>query len=199
MRTGTWLVVLAVGGILTFAVRTNTSAFNFQVAGLVIMAIAIIALLIPQRGRTWLGRRMYVRRTRHLPDGEVEEGSYPPYVVQNPGTSRGRAGLPPELSIPPHSRVAAWTNPKGNRQPGDDFRDSGPPGMGPGGGAYRGGAYRGGAYRGGTYRGGPSRSGTSRGSGPRGGGAERGAAPGSAPGKTETPQQMEIIEDIYEE
>jgi hypothetical protein len=183
MRTGTWLVVLAIGGILTFAVRTNTSVFDFHVAGFVIIIIAIIALVISQRGRIWLGRRMYVRRTRHLPDGEVEEGSYPPYILQNPGTARGMAGLPGRVTLPPHPNVPFYTQVRGGgRQPGEESRPSAPrftgthdSGTGGGGGRH--------ARHDDTPRDGDT------------------APQPIIPPQMEpiTPQQMEIIEDIYEE
>ena len=102
MKTGIGLFWIAVGAILTFAVRTNTSIFNLHVAGFVIMVIGIIGLLIPKRGYEWLGRRVYVKSYRRTPGGgRVEEKSYPPYVLRNPGTANARADIPDRPSLEP--------------------------------------------------------------------------------------------------
>jgi hypothetical protein len=105
MRTGIGLVFVCVGAILAFAVTTNTSVFNLHTAGWVIMLVGVIGLLLPKRNRSWLGRRLLVRRTypggrrRAYPGAQVEVESVPPYVARNPGTSRIQAGLPPQPTL----------------------------------------------------------------------------------------------------
>jgi hypothetical protein len=107
MKTGICLFWIAVGAILTFAVTANTSVFNLHIAGFVIMVIGIIGLATPKRGYEWLGRRAYVKRYRRVPGGGgVEERSYPPYVLRNPGTANAQADIPDVPSIEPDPEVA---------------------------------------------------------------------------------------------
>ena len=107
MRTATSLILIAIGAILAFAVTTNTSVFNLNVAGYVIMLVGIAGLFIPRRGRESISRRFVTRRTRQ-PDGsmvETKEADLPPYVVHNPGTSPEQIGLPgpafPSIPVDP--------------------------------------------------------------------------------------------------
>ena len=106
MKTGIGLFWIGVGAILAFAVTANTSVFNLHVAGYVIMLIGILGLVVPRRGYEWLGRRLYVRRTRRWPGGRVEESTYPPYVLQNPGTANAKADIPDVPSLEPDPEVA---------------------------------------------------------------------------------------------
>jgi hypothetical protein len=105
MKIGVSLAVICVGGILAFAVTTNTSVFNINTAGWVLMFIGVIGLCLPRRYSGWLGRRVMVRRTRTWPPGQgqpgerVEEIPVPPYLAKNPGIARERAGLPPTPSL----------------------------------------------------------------------------------------------------
>ncbi len=94
MKTGMGLVLIGIGAILAFAVTTNTSVFNLHTAGYVIMIIGILGIAIPRRGYGWVGRRLFVRRTRWRPGGRVEEVTYPTYVNRNPANTRVQAGLP---------------------------------------------------------------------------------------------------------
>jgi hypothetical protein len=94
MRTTFGLVLIALGGILAFAVTANTSVFNWNVAGFVLIFVGLLGLFLPRRGSAWLGRRL-IRRTRYWPGGtRMDEATYPPYVVRNPGNQRVKAGLP---------------------------------------------------------------------------------------------------------
>jgi hypothetical protein len=115
MKTGIGLFWIGVGAILAFAVTTNTSVFDLHVAGYVIMLIGILGLVIPRRGYEWLGRRLYVRRTRRWPGGRVEESTYPPYVLRNPGMANTRADIPDAPSIEPDPQIAEWMKPGGQR------------------------------------------------------------------------------------
>jgi len=85
MRPATSLALMAVGAILAFAVRAHTSFLNFQVAGLVLIAIGVAGMLLPGRGSQWLRRRIVLRRgTRGQVVGQVDETHYPSYVMINP-------------------------------------------------------------------------------------------------------------------
>jgi hypothetical protein len=105
MRTGVGLLIIAVGAILAFAVRANTSFINLHTAGWVLMIIGLIGMLIPGRTYGRVGRKLLVKRTRQWPgDGgpanETTEGrNIPPYITYNPGTSRIHAGLPPRPTL----------------------------------------------------------------------------------------------------
>ncbi|HEV2252610.1 MAG TPA: hypothetical protein VGS06_05400 [Streptosporangiaceae bacterium] len=94
MKTGTGLAVIAIGAILAFAVRTNTSVFNLHTAGWVLMVIGVIGMAIPRRGYGWVGRRLFVRQARWRPGRNVEEVVYPTHINRNPANTRVQAGLP---------------------------------------------------------------------------------------------------------
>jgi hypothetical protein len=94
MKTGTGLAVIAIGAILAFAVRANTSVFNLNTAGWVLMVIGILGLVVPRRKVGWVGRRLFVRQARRRPGNRVEEVIYPTHVNRNPANTRVRAGLP---------------------------------------------------------------------------------------------------------
>jgi len=94
MKTGVGLAVIAVGAILAFAVTANTSVLNLHTAGWVLMIIGIIGIAVPRRGYGWVGRRVFLRRTRWRPGARVEEVTYPAYVNRNPASTRVQAGLP---------------------------------------------------------------------------------------------------------
>jgi len=97
MKTGAGLVLIAIGAIFAFAVRSSPSFLNLHTVGWVFMLVGVAGLLLPRRTYGWLGRRMTVRRS--YPSGRVEQRPVPPYVGINPGTAREEAGLPPEPSL----------------------------------------------------------------------------------------------------
>ena len=97
MKIGSSLALICVGAILAFAVTANTSFFNLNTAGWVLIVIGVIGLLLPNRTAGWLGRRLLVRRS--YPGGRVTQRPVPPYVSLNPGTAREEAGLPPEPTL----------------------------------------------------------------------------------------------------
>ena len=120
MRTATGLTLLAVGAIFAFAVTTNTSVFNFHVAGWVLMLVAILGLVVPRKTYTSLSRRFVRRRTRIGPDGrilETEETRVPPYLTQN-GGNPAEDDLPMGPSLTPDPTVRAVMT------PGERERDS---------------------------------------------------------------------------
>jgi hypothetical protein len=94
MKTGVGLTVIAIGAILAFAVTANTSVFNLHTAGWVLIIIGILGIAIPRRGYGWVGRRVFLRRTRWRPGARIEEVTYPSYVNRNPANTRVQAGLP---------------------------------------------------------------------------------------------------------
>ena len=95
MKTGMGLALIAIGAILAFAVNANTSVFNWNTAGWVLMIVGILGLAIPRRGYGWVGRRLFVRQARLRPGGRIaEEVIYPEYASRNPANTRVQAGLP---------------------------------------------------------------------------------------------------------
>jgi hypothetical protein len=92
MKIGSSLALICIGAILAFAVTANTSFFNLNTAGWVLIVIGVIGLLLPNRTAGWLGRRLLVRRS--YPGGRVEHIPVPPYVARNPGVSALERGLP---------------------------------------------------------------------------------------------------------
>ena len=94
MKTGMGLVLIAAGAILAFAVNANTSAFNWNIAGWVLIIVGVLGLVIPRRGYGWVGRRLFVRQARWRPRNRVEEVVYPAYANRNPADTRVQAGLP---------------------------------------------------------------------------------------------------------
>jgi hypothetical protein len=78
MKTGWGLGLICVGAILAFAVNANTSVFNWNIAGWVIMIVGVIGLVIPRRGYAWVGRRLFVRQARvRPPRGAEDQVIYP--------------------------------------------------------------------------------------------------------------------------
>ena len=125
MKTATCLVLIAVGAILAFAVTTNTSVFNLNVAGYVIMLVGVAGLFIRRRGSTSINRRFVTRRSRTGPRGtvvETQEGDLPPYVVRNPGTAPENVGLPgptfPSIPVDRGIQEKALGPDLGTRRPG---------------------------------------------------------------------------------
>jgi hypothetical protein len=94
MKTGMGLALVAIGAILAFAVSANTSVFNWNTAGWVLMIVGILGLAIPRRGYGWVGRRLFVRQARWRPGSRVDEVVYPAYANRNPANTRVQAGLP---------------------------------------------------------------------------------------------------------
>ncbi len=90
MKTGVGLLLVGVGAILAFAVTTNTSVFNLHTAGYVIMLVGILGLALPRRAASWASRRLFVRRYRTRPGGQVENVDPP----RNSANTWVRAGLP---------------------------------------------------------------------------------------------------------
>jgi hypothetical protein len=94
MKTGMGLALIAIGAILAFAVSANTSVFNWNTAGWVLMIVGILGLAIPRRGYGWVGRRLSVRQVRMRAGNRVDEVVYPTYATRNPANTRVQAGLP---------------------------------------------------------------------------------------------------------
>jgi hypothetical protein len=123
MKTGICLFWIAVGAIFTFAVTANTSVFNLHIFGLVVMIVGIIGLVTPRRGYEWLGRRVVVRRTRGGGTSRVEQRTYPPYVLQNPGNGNAEAGIPDRPSLEPDPEVGRLQDPaESELDPAEDSR-----------------------------------------------------------------------------
>jgi len=89
MKTATGLTVIAVGAILAFAINANSSVFNINVVGYILIILGAVGLIIPKRGYATVSRRLVSRRTsRSYPAGSgtvvTQETEIPPYVVTNP-------------------------------------------------------------------------------------------------------------------
>jgi hypothetical protein len=89
MKTGWGLALIAVGAILAFAVNANTSVFNWNIAGWVLVIVGIAGILIPRRGYAWVGRRLFVRQARVRRPGDQNGDE-----IFYPSTSRVPAALP---------------------------------------------------------------------------------------------------------
>ena len=175
MRIGISLFWLAVGAIFTFAVTANTSVFNLHIFGIVIMIVALIGLLTPKRGYEWLGRRVYVKRTRRGGTTRVEQRAYPPYVLQNPGTGNAEADIPDRPSLEPDPEVGRLGDPmRTETDPAEESRHASTP-------AEEMATERANTY----YAEGPS--------------ADPAAPPPPAPPRQVGPNDTEVIEDVYEE
>ncbi|MEP7023811.1 MAG: hypothetical protein ABJB47_08370 [Actinomycetota bacterium] len=92
MKTATGLGLLAVGAILTFAVRASPPGLNIHSAGWIIMLTGVAWFLLASRGSSWM-RRIAVRREpagpvvaeAAIPVTEDDSGlSYPQYVLHDP-------------------------------------------------------------------------------------------------------------------
>jgi hypothetical protein len=119
MKTGICLFWIAVGAIFTFAVTANTSVFNLHIFGVVVMIVGIIGLVTPRRGYEWLGRRVVVRRTRRGGTTRLEQRTYPPYVLQNPGSGNAEAGIPDRPSLEPDPEVGHLQDPSSEANVGE--------------------------------------------------------------------------------
>lgn len=95
MRTATALTLMAVGAILTFAVTAHIGFLNVQVAGVVIMAAGLAGMLMAKRGMQWRRRHVVLRKGLRGPVvGEVDEASFPPYVMIDPATLQSVQPVP---------------------------------------------------------------------------------------------------------
>ena len=172
MRIGICLFWLAVGAIFTFAVTANTSVFNLHIFGVVIMIVALIGLFTPRRGYEWLGRRVYVKRTRRGGTTQVEERAYPPYVLQNPGTANAEADIPDRPSLEPDPEVGRLQDvARAEQDPAEESTHARTP------------AEEMATERANTYY----------------ASHEPGTSPPPAPPKPVGPNDTEVIEDVYEE
>jgi hypothetical protein len=172
MRIGICLFWLAVGAIFTFAVTANTSVFNLHIFGVVVMIVALIGLFTPRRGYEWLGRRVYVKRTRQGGTTQVEQRAYPPYVLQNPGTANAEADIPDRPSLDPDPEVGRLQDPaRAEVDPAEVSRHARSP------------AEEMATERANTFY----------------ADQEPGSAPPPAPPERTAPGDTEVIEDVYEE
>ncbi len=96
MKTGWGLALLCIGAILAFAVNANTSVFNWNIAGWVIMIVGVIGLLIPRRGYAWVGRRLSVRQTRVRRPGDRVDDE----VIYRPSGMNSATRVPVALPAP---------------------------------------------------------------------------------------------------
>jgi hypothetical protein len=102
MKIAPGLTLIAIGAIFTFAITSSPSWLNLQVVGVILMATGVAALLLPQRTRDLVRRRILVRRgSRGRIVSEVDE-TLPPYISLNPGSAADgheQPGIPVERTI----------------------------------------------------------------------------------------------------
>jgi hypothetical protein len=102
MKIAPGLTLIAIGAIFTFAITSSPSWLNLQVVGVILMATGVAALLLPQRTRDLVRRRLLVRRgPRGRIVSEVDE-TLPPYISLNPGSAADgheQPGIPVERTI----------------------------------------------------------------------------------------------------
>ena len=73
MKTSASLAVVAIGGILAFAVRTKLPWFSFPLAGWVLILTGVAGLVLPRKGRGRVRRRLVTRRGAGEPVVTEEE------------------------------------------------------------------------------------------------------------------------------
>ena len=90
MKTATGLALLAVGAILTFAVKAAIPGVNLQVAGLIIMLTGAAGLFVPARAPGWLRRRIVLRGPHGPVVEEAGDDRYPADVMRDPAALAAR-------------------------------------------------------------------------------------------------------------
>jgi hypothetical protein len=76
MKTSASLTLVAIGGILAFAVRTKLPWFSFPLAGWVLVLTGVAGLLLPRKGRGRVRRRLVTRRGAGGEPVVTEEETY---------------------------------------------------------------------------------------------------------------------------
>ncbi len=109
METPVALVLLALGAILTFAVRVNVPVLNLHVVGVILMLVAVAGIYFARRGNAWV-RKIIVMPGRRRGAGQdtlVEDSLYPPYVKDNPNAIPGTVVGPVEPGDTTVAKLAA--------------------------------------------------------------------------------------------
>jgi hypothetical protein len=99
MKIAPGLTLIAIGAIFTFAITSSPSWLNLQVVGVILMATGVAALVLPQRTRDLVRRRILVRRGPRGPIVSEVDQTLPPYIRLNPGSAadgREQPGIPVE-------------------------------------------------------------------------------------------------------
>jgi hypothetical protein len=102
MKIAPGLTLIAIGAIFTFAITSSPSWLNLQVVGVILMATGVAALLLPQRTRDLVRRRILVRRGPRGPIVSEVDETLPPYIRLNPGSAadgREQPGIPLERTV----------------------------------------------------------------------------------------------------
>jgi hypothetical protein len=88
MSTRTGLIVVAIGAILAFAVRSTPSWFNIQIAGLVIMLTGLVGMVVSRR-RDY-GKLLHWLRARSTAgEPKPEPRAIDPTQVYSPSAGAG--------------------------------------------------------------------------------------------------------------
>jgi hypothetical protein len=113
MKTATGLALLAVGAILTFAVRAAIPGVNLQVAGLIIMLTGAAGLFVPARASGWLRRRIVLRGPqRPVAEEASEDDTYPVDIIRDPATLAARI-LQDARAAGDHPQMLPYLGPDG--------------------------------------------------------------------------------------
>jgi hypothetical protein len=108
MKTATALAVIALGAILTFAVRAQTPGVNLQAAGFIVMLTGCAGLALRGRAAGWLRRRVVLRRVAAGPGTLAAEApGQLSYLVQDPAVMASQLLEEAELA-----EAAAQADPK---------------------------------------------------------------------------------------
>jgi hypothetical protein len=102
MKIAPGLTLIAIGAIFTFAITSSPSWLNLQVVGVILMATGVAALLLPQRTRDLVRRRILVRRGPRGPIVSEVDETLPPYISLNPGSAADgheQPGIPLERTV----------------------------------------------------------------------------------------------------
>ncbi len=102
MKIAPGLTLIAIGAIFTFAITSSPSWLNLQVVGVILMATGVAALVLPQRTRDLVRRRILVRRGPRGPIVSEVDETLPPYIRLNPGSAADgheQPGIPVERTV----------------------------------------------------------------------------------------------------
>jgi hypothetical protein len=124
MKVAPGLTLIAIGAIFTFAITSSPSWLNLQVVGVILMATGVAALLLPQRTRDLVRRRILVRRGPRGPIVSEVDETLPPYISLNPGSAADgheQPGIPVERTV----IVPATPDPTARRATADTTQPAG--------------------------------------------------------------------------
>jgi hypothetical protein len=120
MKIAPGLTLIAIGAIFTFAITSSPSWLNLQVVGVILMGTGVAALLLPQRTRDLVRRRILVRRGPRGPIVSEVDETLPPYIRLNPGSAADgheQPGIPVERTVTTQDPTAQGATAADTTQP----------------------------------------------------------------------------------